>query len=231
MLVILFFALRLNAQRVFERGDNVIYQDAAGRETDLGLGHSPVLAKSGKVNLIRGPLLDFTSYFDCSRKEAKNWVSAYDPATRSEETFFDRTLSFEADLKVCAFSQMQLSPDELTLYLVSPVSATSGCLAIFGLRDGKITYVWGVNEVYVIMGGSHSGDLIYPRRMDRFVPEFGGNYPWYPAVHAAADGRVIHVIGDQWFTVKSGSLTAPLIESYLRQLAGHIIVKGERFPK
>jgi hypothetical protein len=47
-------ATSLLAQRAIERGADVIYEDAARHQTNLGAALSPVLTKDGKVALIRG---------------------------------------------------------------------------------------------------------------------------------------------------------------------------------
>jgi len=47
-----------------------------------------------------------------------------------------------------------------TLYLVSPVYATSGSMAISRFPQKTITYVPGVNFVYVIETGLHRAELI-----------------------------------------------------------------------
>ena len=165
--VLLFLlASSLMAQRVFEKDHDVIYENAQRNEVNLGAGFSPVLTAQGKVVFVRGHLFDYGEDFDCSRKETKNWISVFDPATRSEEILFDRALSYGREgLEFCVFEQMQLSTDGSTLYLVSPVYATSGSMAIVHLRQGKVAYVPGVNEVYVIESGPHRGELIYSRRL------------------------------------------------------------------
>jgi hypothetical protein len=221
----------LLAQRAFEKSGHVIYEGRDGHRTDLGVGFSPVLTQRGEVALIRGRLFRFGDDFDCGRKDAKNWIAVYDPATGAERTLFNRALSFgRDDMQFCVFERMELSPDEATLYLVSPVYATSGSLAIVRLGTGAVTYVPGVNDVYVIVNGLHRGELLYNRRMDLHVPprvEDPGH--WYPFIHAGADGKAIQVIADEW--VADGPDKAPKLAAYLRRIGGQIMVNGRAFPE
>jgi hypothetical protein len=222
----------LLAQRAFEKSGHVVYEDRDGHRTDVGVGFSPVLTQRGEVALIRGRLFRFGDDFDCGRKEAKNWIAVYDPATKAERTLFDRALPFgHNDLQYCAFERMQLSPDEKTLYLVSPVYATSGSLAIVRLGAGTVTYVPGVNDVYVIVSGLHRGELLYNQRMSHHVPRRRpeDESPWYPFVHAGADGKAIQVIADEW--VADGPDKAPKLAAYLRRIGGQIMVNGRAFPE
>ena len=227
--VLLLVAQSLLAQRVFERGDEVIYQDAKGNQIKLGLGSSPILNR-GKVAMIRGFRVRYGDPFDCRYKERRNWIVTYDPITRAEKTLFDQALPFgRKGIEFCVFEQMQTSSDGRTLYLVSPVYATSGSLAIVQLPSRPINYVPGVNEVYVIETGPHRGELIYSRRLnrrDRKDPN-GGEYPYYPFVHARENGEQIRVVSDEEFTV--GSTNAPLLAEYLRNIGGRITVNGQ-FP-
>src|SRR5262249_15170886 len=145
---------------------------------------------AGVDAFIKGRKFGYGEAFDCNRKEAKNWIALYDPAVRSETVLFDQPLPFNRDISFCIFEQMQLSPDGTVLYLVSPVYPTSGSLAIVQLKSRMVTYVPGVNEVYVIEAGSHRGELIYTRRLyRRSSRDDEGEYPYYPFVHAHADGR------------------------------------------
>ena len=100
----------------------------------------------------------------------------------------------------CIFQQMQLSSDASTLYLISPVYATSGSMAIVSLRQGSVTYVRGVNLVYLIETGPHRDELIYWRRVD------SANGPRYPLVHASKTGKPIAEI--QTKTSRSQAITA-----------------------
>lgn len=132
-----------------------------GKRTDLGIGFSPVLTQRGRVALIRDRQFDYGESFDCHDSATKNWIAMVDPATGAETALFDHSLSFGRNgLEFCVFHQMQLSPDDSTLYLVSIVYATSGALAIIRLRDNAVNYIPGVDDVHVITSGPHRGELI-----------------------------------------------------------------------
>ncbi|HEV2199452.1 MAG TPA: hypothetical protein VGR73_06510 [Bryobacteraceae bacterium] len=220
----------LPAQRVFEKGEDVIYEDSQGKQINLGHGYSPVLTSQGKIALIRGPRADYVgSDADCIHSPTKNWVAVYDPAAHSEKILFDRSVVF-FDSEFCVFEQMQLSPDGKILYLVSPVSPTSGSLALVRLSENRITFVHGVNEVHVIENGPHRGELIYQRRLWQKDPHDGNAYPHYPFVHARADGTQIRVLADEYFTVGGGTDHLPRLKAYLQQIGGQIRVNGELFP-
>jgi hypothetical protein len=109
------------------------------------------------------------------------------------------------------------------LYLVSPVYATSGSLAIVNLSRGSISYVPGVIMVYVIETGPHRDELIFQRRI------YDLEHPGYPLVHARADGQQITEISNEYFTV-GGNDEVPLLRSYLRKIGGTITVNGHRLP-
>ncbi|HUA83118.1 MAG TPA: hypothetical protein VMB85_04620 [Bryobacteraceae bacterium] len=83
-LALLLFASSLWAQRVVERGNHVIYADSSGRETDAGIGFSPVLIRDGKVALLRGRKFGYGDDFNCAHRETKNRVAVFDPRTRSD---------------------------------------------------------------------------------------------------------------------------------------------------
>ena len=217
----------LIAQRAFEKNDKVVYEDAAGRQADLGIGFSPVLTADGRVALIRGRPLD-SDLVECGRAETKNWIAIYDPATMREKTIFDRALDYgRPGTAVCNFEQMQLSHDSSVLYLVSLVYATSGSLAIVDLTRGSVQYVPGVNEVYVIETGAHRDELVYQRRILGKV--HGEKSPYYPFIHARADGTQIKVIAEESFTV-GGNDKVPRLRAYLRAIRGTITVNGRRLP-
>jgi hypothetical protein len=226
-LALIFVASSLLAQRVFEKEQHVIYEDATSLRADLGIGHSPVLTRDGKVVLVRGRYFDYGARFDCANKETKNWVASYDPATRSEQTLFDRALPFErTGIVFCVFNHVQLSPDGSTLYLVSSVWATAGSLAIVQSKTNRVKYVGGVNDVFVIQSGDHAGELIYQRRTPQ--PALSGYYPW---VHAAADGTQIKELDEEMFTSGGDPLKdAPNLASYLRRIKATIFIGGIAFP-
>ncbi len=224
----LLMAWGLMAQRAFEVNGKVIFEDAQGNRTNLGIGFSPVLTHDGLVALLRGRSFGYGEQFDCDKRESRNWVSLYNPATRTEAILFDRTVPFDG-ANFCAFEQIQLSYDRSVLYLVSPVYATSGSLAIVNLARGSITYVPGVNLVYVIQTGPHRDDVIYQRRIWHKSVEEGVEYPSYPFVHAHADGRQITEISNENFTV-GGNDAVPLLRSYLLKIGGTINVMGRTLP-
>ncbi len=123
----------------------------------------------------------------------------------------------------------QLSHDESVLYLVSPVYATSGSLAVVSLTPGSTTFVPGVDFVYVIETGPHRDEIIYQRRIYRKSPADGLNYPAYPLMHAHPDGRPISEISDEDFTV-AGNDDVPILRNYLRKIQGTITVDGRKLP-
>jgi hypothetical protein len=226
----LLLASGLMAQRAFEAGGEVIYEDAQRNRTNLGVGFNPVLTHDGAVALLRGRIFSYGEQFDCDKSESKNWVSVYNPATKAERILFDRTVPFDGGKwKSCVFEQMQLSYDGSVLYLVSPVYATSGSLAIISLARGSITYVPGVNLVYVIETGPHRDELIYQRRLLHKSVEDGLEYPGYPFVHARADGQQITEISSEYFTV-GGNDEVPLLRKYLGEIGGTITVNGRILP-
>jgi len=217
------------AQRTFEAGGRVIYEDAHGKPADLGIGFSPVLASDGRVALLRGREFRYGDDFDCADKQQRNWVAIYDPVARTENVLFDRIVPFDDGKRnSCIFQQMQMSHDGSVLYLVSPVYATSGSLAIISLRQGTITYVPGVNEVYVIEIGPHRDELIYVRRVYRKSAD-GGESPVYPFIHARADGQPIREVSDE-FLAAGGHDEVPVLRQYLRSIGGIINVSGKTLP-
>jgi len=180
--------------------------------------------------MLRGRSFGYGEPFDCDKSESRNWVSVYNPTTKSEKILFNRAVPFDGGKwKFCVFEQMQLSFDGSVLYLVSPVYATSGSLAIIHLASGSITFVPGVNYVCVIETGPHRDELIYQRRIYRKSPEDGLEYPGYPFVHARADGQQITEISDEYFTV-GGNDEIPVLREYLRKIGGTITANGRKLP-
>jgi hypothetical protein len=221
----------LPAHRTFGANGRVIYEDTHGKRTDLGTGFSPVLTSDGRVALLRGRKFGYGDDFNCGKKQERNWVAVYDPVTRIENVLFDRAVNFDGGKwKSCVFEQMQLSHDGSVLYLVSPVYATSGSLAIVSLAEATIKDVPGVCEVYMIETGPHRDELIYVRRVFHNSPDLG-EHPTYPFIHARADGRPIREVSDEW----SGQDNMPrdkmpLLRNYLRRIDGTINVNGETLP-
>lgn len=230
ILFALFWPLGATAQRAFEAKGNVVYEDARGVHTNLGRGFSPVLIDDGRVVFVRGRSFEYGEKFDCANGETRDWVAAYDPATRKEAVLFDRAIPFEGGRwNFCVFEQMQVSPDGSALYLVSAVYATSGSLAIVSLPRGSVIYVPGVMSVYVIETGPHRGELIYQRRVSHRSSEDGLEYPAYPFIHARADGQQIREISDEHFT-SGGNDKVPLLRAYLRKIGGTITANGQKLP-
>jgi hypothetical protein len=228
-LVLLMVATNLPAQRVFERDGDVIYVGSSGRDVDVGLGFSPVLTHDGKVAFLSGRFFHYGDKFDCAHKATKNWVSVFDPVIHSQRVLFDRTLRFGLDFDICVFSQMQLSPDDSILYLVTNQwSATGGSLAIIRLRGDSMTYVAGVNEVYVVESGPDRGDLVYERRMWDNTPY--NEHPYYSWVHARANGTKVKILADEpLLTTGAPDTDAPKLKAYLQRIGGRIII-NVRFP-
>jgi hypothetical protein len=195
----------------------------------LGRDSNPLLTSDGKVALIRGRRYGYGEQFDCSQKATKNWIALYDPKTIRERVIFDRTLEFDGRprLAFCIFDEMQLSHNGSLLYLVSPVYATAGSLAIVDLARGSVAYVPGVNLVYVIGSGAHRDELIYQRRI--WHNRNGDAHYYYPFVHARADGTQIREISDEWFTV-GGNDRVPRLRAYLRKIGGTITANGQHLP-
>ena len=226
--LLLWTASSLVAQRVFEKGQNVIYEDIRKTQINLGLGFNPIFTEDGKVALIHGRRIEYGEYFDCKHRDSKNWISVYDPATRAKKVLFDHPLSFGVQgLLLCVFEQMQFSPDGGILYLVGPAYATVGSLAIIHLKQGAVTYVMGVNEVYVIQSGPHRGELIYARRS--VYKGDGEEHMYYPFIHARADGRQIRVIAEEPSLSASGA-QRPRLKAYLRKIEGQLMVGGKLIP-
>jgi len=176
------------------------------------------------VAFVRGRNFDYGEDFDCGRKDRKNWIAIYNPATGVEKALFDRPLSFgRHDFTSCVFEQMQLSHDGGVLYLVSPVYATSGALAIVDLARGSAKYVPGVDEVYVIETGPHRDELIW---YERIYSKTGAD-DWF--VHARADGARVAKISNEHLKV-GGNDEVPLLRKYLRNIGGSITISGERLP-
>jgi hypothetical protein len=224
-LAIVLLPTPVKAQRVFERGSSVIYIDSSGKQVSLGTGLSPQLKRDGKVALIRGRAFGYGDPFDCRQRDRKNWIAIYDPQTRSDRVLFDRALSFGLKgMAFCIFRQMQLSPDNSILYLVSPAYATAGSLAIVNLASGSVSYLLGVNSIFVIEEGAHQGELIYERRLLLPGREPGGRSVYYPFVHARPDGSQIKVIGEE---PASGMRR---VKTYLRRIGAQIRVDGKLIP-
>jgi hypothetical protein len=218
------------AQHAFEKNDNVIYEDAKKNETDLGRGFNPVLTADGKIAMIRGPRIEFGQKFDCNDPERKNWITSYDPSTKAENTVFDRAIPFTPGFPSCSFYRLQLSPNSRTLYLLSQVAQTSGTMAVIRLPQGRVvSYEHGVTSLYMIEAGPHRGELIYRKRLYRRDPQDKQMYPYYPWIHARADGGQIRIVSNE---TDSGNPKNDFAElaAYLRQMGGRITIEGQTLP-
>ena len=208
----------------------MVYEDNRQRQTDLGIGFSPVLTADGKVALIRGRRFGYGQPFDCGDPKKKNWIVVYDPATKEEKMIFDRAVNYgEPGVSYCVFDEMQLSHDGSILYLVSQAYATSGTLAIVNLPNGSERYVPGVDSVYVIETGPHRDELIYVQRVMRSNPKHRLEFPTHPLIHARANGEQIEEISTESFTL-GGKAEMPILSAYLRRIGGTITVNGRKFP-
>jgi hypothetical protein len=228
----LFFVLVTNlmAQRALERDDHVFYEDVGKHKVNLGIGFSPVITGDGNVALVRGRRFFYGEPFDCSHTETKNWIVLYDPLTRQQKTIFDHPIDYDGrGIAFCIFEQMQLSHDGSTLYLVCPVYATCGSLAIVKLAGRSVVYVPGVMSIYVIETGPHRDELVYVRRILHKPTKHDVESPTYPFIHARADGEQIAEISNESFTV-GGNDQVPQLRGYLRKLDGTITVNGRKLP-
>jgi hypothetical protein len=83
-LIPILLAMPIAAQRAFEKGPEVVYEDSEGKQVNVGVGLSPQLTLDGKIALIRGHSFGYGEPFDCGKKDRKNWIVVYNPLTRSE---------------------------------------------------------------------------------------------------------------------------------------------------
>jgi hypothetical protein len=113
---------------------------------------------------------------------------------------------------------------------VIPCYATAGCLAIIDLPTGRVRYVTGVMDVFVIRGGSNAGDLIYSRRLLSKPSKDHPGHPYYPYIHARPDGSQIAIISNEALALVGGIAPAPILRAYLRSIHGRIFVQGEWVP-
>jgi len=228
--IIVTLAQNLAAQRAFETGGQVVYQDTQGRRVDLGAGFSPVLTAQGKIAFIRGRRFAYGETFDCRDAKKKNWIALYDPATEQEKTLFDRALDFDGrGIPFCVFEQMGLSHDASMLYLLSPANAASESLALVNLARGSIAYVPDVESVYVIETGPHRDELIYVQRVMHKSAKRRLPFPAYPIIHARANGEQIAEISNESLTA-GGDGRVPMLKAYLSKIGGTITVNGRKLP-
>lgn len=86
------------AQRATEVAGEVIFVDAKGNRTNPRIAFNPVLTYDGLVALLRGRSFGSGEQFDCDKHESRNWVSIYNPATRTEAILFDRTIELSRSM-------------------------------------------------------------------------------------------------------------------------------------
>src|SRR5579872_3869022 len=163
----------------------------------------------------------------CERPASRNRVVVYDTRTNHELLLFDKPLSgrLVPHAAACNYAQADLSPSGLTLYIVSPFYATSGCLAVVDLSTGRVRCVPGAMDVFVIREGPNTGDLIYMKRL--WPTSHDAPYAYYPYIHARPDGSQIAVISNEDLVQVGGNGPAPILRAYLRRIHGRIFVQGE----
>lgn len=219
----------LRAQRIYQRGPDLMLEDAQGRLSSLGTGFNAVPISDHEFLLIRGKGMGYGEETGCEHPAVRNRVMVFDTTTNKESLLFDKPLSERIMGRhdaICVYEHADLSPSMTTLYIVSPFYATSGCLAIIDLRTGEVRYVPGAMDVFVIRGGSNSGDLIYSTRLRQ--PTGIGYY--YPYIHARPDGSQIAIISNEDLVLDGGNAPAPILRAYLRQIHGRISAQGEWVP-
>jgi|HubBroStandDraft_1064217.scaffolds.fasta_scaffold207005_2 hypothetical protein len=230
LLFVSFFELpESRAQRVYQRGPDLMLEDAQGRLSSLGAGFNSVPISDHLFLLIRGKELGSGEEPNCDHPADRNRVMLYDTRTNKESLLFDKPLSDRIAGRhdaICVYEHADLSPSGSTLYIVSPFYVTSGCLAIIDLSSGRVRYVPGAMDVFVIRGGPNSGDLIYSRRLPQ--PADVGYY--YPYIHARPDGSQIAVISNEALALVGENAPAPILRAYLRGIHGRIFVQGEWVP-
>lgn len=178
------------AQRVLQRGPDLIFEDAQGRLSSLGVGFNSVPISDHKFLLIRGAQMGYGEESSRERPTARNRVVVYDSRTNKESLLFDKPLSGRMipNDGACVYERADLSPSGSTLYIINPCYATSGCLAVVDLPMGTVRYVPGVEDVFVVRGGPDAGDLIYSQRLQSKPTKYDSGHPYYPYIHARPDG-------------------------------------------
>jgi hypothetical protein len=229
---VLFFGLsESGAQRVYQRGPNLMLEDAQGRLSSLGAGFNSVPISDHEFLLIRGAQMGYGES-GCERPAARNRVVVFDTWTNKESLLFDKPLDLiiGRHIAICVYEHADLSPSRTTLYIVSPFYATSGCLAIIDLRTGRARYVPGAMDVFVIRGGPHAGDLIFKKRSLSKPTQDDPGHPYYPYIHARPDGSQIAIISNEDLVLEGGNAPAPILRAYLRRIHGRIFAQGEWVP-
>jgi hypothetical protein len=222
----------IRAQRIYERGLELMLEDAQGRRSLLGPGFNPIPISDGRFLLIRGARMGYGEQASCERAAAKNRVVLYDTATNHESLLFDKPL---AERRVghdaaCVYETADLSPSGSILYIVTPCYVTAGCLAVVDLPTGWVRYVEGAMDVYVIRGGLRGGDLVFMRRLNRKPTRDDPRLDDYAYVHARPDGSQIAIISNEDLVQVGRNAPAPILRAWLRSEHGRIFVQGEWIP-
>jgi hypothetical protein len=131
---------------------------------------------------------------------------------------------------MCTFDGIAMSPDESTLYIVSPRYEDSGSMAIVQLKGTEMKIVPRINAVYVIENGFHIGELIYIKRMFIKVKGDANPHPFYPLFLANADGTEHRILKAEPLTFTDGARQAPYLKKVLDELGGQIRINGRLFP-
>ena len=223
-------ASELDAQRVYQRDSDIISEDAQGRVRSLGPGFNAVPISDNRSLFIRGAQMGYGEESSCERPATKNRVVAYDLRTNNESVLFDKPLAERTvgHGGACVYEHADLSPSQSTLYIVVPCYATSGCLAVIDLPTGRVKYIPGAMDVFVIRGGPKAGDLIYMKRS--WSTSHDAPYASYPYILARPDGLQIAVISNEDLVLVGGNAPAPILRAYLRGVHGRIFVQGEWVP-
>lgn len=228
------FSLRAQSSRLpraFERGPDILLEDSRGRVTSLGPGFNPIPISDHQVLLIRGARLGYGDA-GCDRPETKDRVVIFDATTNKESVLYDRPirLPFAGAGSVCVYEHADLSPSGRTLYIVIPCYATANCLAVIDFASGKVKYVRGADDVFVIRGGPNAGDLFYMAFLAREPTEDDPRVGDYAYVHARPDGSRIAVISHEALVLRGGNASAPKLRAWLRSIHGRIYAQGEWIP-
>lgn len=221
----------MRAQRIYERGPDLMLEDAQGRLSSLGPGFNAIPISGHEFLLIRGARMH-SEQSSCEDPEAKNRVVIYDTRAKKESLLFDKPLSGPTipDGAACAYEHAGLSPSGSILYIVSPCSMTSGCLAIISLPTHRVKYVPGAMDIFVIRGGAKAGDLIYMCRLNREPTEDDPRVADYAYIHARPDGSRIAIVSREDLVLDGGNAPAPILRSFLRSIHGRIFVQGQWVP-
>lgn len=217
-----------SAQRIYERGRDVVLEDAQGRVTSLGAGFNPVPISDHRFLITRGARMGYGD-IGCNIPDARNRVVIYDADTKKESLLFDKpiTLPFAPHTGICVYEHADLSPAEKTLYVVIPCYATAGCLAIIDLPAGSIKTVASAMDVFVVRGGTIAGDLLFMTRLDRKPTEDDPRVAGYAYVHAHADGSRVAVVSREDLVRVGGNAPAPMLRAWLHSIHGRVFANGE----